>query len=85
MLDDFHVYVQPINYPTVPRGQERLRITASPQHTARMIKKLVTALCAVYKNFEINRELLKSQDIDKVELSKSEPAHRDAHVPVPAP
>ena len=85
LLDDFHVYVQPINYPTVPRGQERLRITASPQHTARMIKKLVTALCAVYKNFEINRELLKSQDIDKVELSKSEPAHRDAHVPVPAP
>ena len=49
LLDDFQVYVQPINYPTVPKGEERLRITAS-QHTSKMIKKLVTALCSVYKN-----------------------------------
>ena len=59
LLDDFQVYVQPINYPTVPKGEERLRITASPQHTSKMIKKLVTALCSVYKNLEINKSMIR--------------------------
>ncbi|MEE2695084.1 MAG: 5-aminolevulinate synthase [Pseudomonadota bacterium] len=55
LLDDFKIYVQPINYPTVPRGKERLRITASPQHTPKMIKDLVTALGSVFKNLNINK------------------------------
>ena len=85
LLDDFQVYVQPINYPTVPRGEERLRITASPQHTQKMIKKLVMALCSVYKNLEINK--LKSAFPDKESIASSTPnlAPSNAPAPVPAP
>ena len=55
LLDDFQIYVQPINFPTVPKGKERLRITASPQHTSKMIKNLVEALSSVFKNLNINK------------------------------
>ena len=85
LLDDFQVYVQPINYPTVPKGEERLRITASPQHTSKMIKKLVTALCSVYKNLEINKSM--SDTLEKETVTPSTPniAPSDAPAPVAAP
>ena len=53
LLDDFRIYVQPINHPTVPRGTERLRITCSPNHSQKMIKELVKAFKLVFENLSI--------------------------------
>ena len=49
LLERYGIYIQPINYPTVPRGTERLRITPGPFHNMRLITELVTATVAVWR------------------------------------
>ncbi|PIW28134.1 MAG: 5-aminolevulinate synthase [Rhodospirillales bacterium CG15_BIG_FIL_POST_REV_8_21_14_020_66_15] len=48
LLADFNIYIQPINYPTVPKGTERLRITPTPLHADPLMNDLVDALCQVW-------------------------------------
>ena len=55
LLEQYNLYVQPINYPTVPAGLERLRLTPSALHTSQMIEELCHALEKIWANYKLPR------------------------------
>jgi len=55
LVDVFAIYMQPINYSTVPRGTERLRITPSPMHSDADIEDLVEALGTIWSELSMQK------------------------------
>jgi 5-aminolevulinate synthase len=55
LLEDFQIYIQPINYPTVARGTERLRITPTPWHNDGAIDRLIEALSHVWSRLDLKK------------------------------
>jgi len=53
LLERHGIYIQPINYPTVARGTERLRITPTPAHDVRLIQQLADALVSVWQELDL--------------------------------
>jgi 5-aminolevulinate synthase len=53
LLEEHGIYIQPINYPTVAKGAERLRITPTPLHDDALMDQLVTALIAVWRSLDL--------------------------------
>jgi 5-aminolevulinate synthase len=55
LMENYNQYVQPINYPTVPKGTERLRFTPSPLHSEEMINELVACLVKVWEHLGLKK------------------------------
>jgi 5-aminolevulinate synthase len=81
LLNEYDIYIQPINYPTVPRGTERLRITASPFHSDADIEHLTTALAEIWSSPLV--EYFSFRDVPGTGSCRERAAFRSVGLPTP--
>ncbi len=62
LRDEHAIYVQPINYPTVPRGQERLRLSPNPTHSVADCERLAAALGTIWRELDLPRQCRATED-----------------------
>jgi len=68
LLRDKGHYVQAINYPTVPKGEEKLRLAPTPKHTRVMMDKFVGDMLDVFHQLNISKIAIKSNDVPRAIL-----------------
>ena len=67
MIEEHGIYIQPIFYPTVPKGDERFRVTITPKHSSVDVKSFVESLDKVWKDLGLKRaEKATPKEINKV-------------------
>lgn len=66
LLNQYKIYVQHINYPTVPKGGERLRITISPKHTRKMIDYFIESLKETFIKYDFYQSLFLSRETEEL-------------------
>ena len=66
LIEEHGIYIQPVFYPTVPKGDERFRVTITPKHQAEDINKFLSSLDKVWTKLSLRREAILAQEVNQV-------------------